>query len=104
MHDVGDILFQYIDNRVDPNCWMPTLRTRHMRHLLSYLNKLNVQCHSFWMPMNQLKMFQQEIFISQENISSQLYNSCISIPCSSGLKINQQQEVIEKIKSFFVSN
>lgn len=100
---VGDIQFQEVLPEVDPNSWLFTLRTKHMRSLLKYLNENGVQCRPFWMPMNQLEMFQQDIYVTRNNISDQVYQSAISIPSSGGLTNEQLEEVVTKIKRFFNS-
>ena len=98
---VGDIQFQKVSDEVDANCWLFTFRTSRMRELLKYLNANGVQSRPFWMPMNQLEMFQNDIYYTHQNVSEDVYQSAISIPSSSGLTDAQLEEVVSKVKTFF---
>jgi perosamine synthetase len=98
---VGDIQFQKVSDEVDANCWLFTFRTSRMRELLKYLNANGVQSRPFWMPMNQLEMFQNDIYYTHQNVSEVVYQSAISIPSSSGLTDAQLEEVVSKVKTFF---
>jgi dTDP-4-amino-4,6-dideoxygalactose transaminase len=53
------------------------------------------------MPMNQLVMFEKEIYVQQEDHSSKIYETCISIPSSAGITQDQMSEVVNKIKEFY---
>lgn len=98
---VGDISFQKVENEVDHNCWLFTLRTSKMRSLLKHLNNNGVQSRPFWQPMNQLPMFSDCLYAQKDNVSNQVYQEAISIPSSIGLSECQLEEVVETIKSFF---
>lgn len=104
LNGVGDIVFQEVSDDVDANCWLFTFKTKYMRQLLSYLNDNGVQSRPFWMPMNQLEMFKNDIFISNDNQSEQVYASSISIPSSAGISLEEMQTVVSKIKLFYSSN
>lgn len=101
---VGDIEFQAVDENVNPNCWLFTFKTAKMRELLKYLNANGVQSRPFWVPMHQLPMFQNVLFYSKKQISNTIYESCISIPSSSGITPEERQEVVTKIKAFYAQN
>ena len=98
---VGDIIFQKVNDHIDPNCWLFTLSTAQMRPLLAYLNENGVQCRPFWMPMNQLRMFKDDLYITENNHSGKIYDTCISIPCSSDITDEDLKTVVEKIKLFY---
>jgi len=98
---IGDIQFQEVSNDVDPNCWLFTLRTSKMRDLLSFLNGQKVQSRPFWVPMNQLPMYKNCEFISNNNQSDQVYQSALSIPSSTGLTQEQLSTVVSIIKKFY---
>jgi perosamine synthetase len=99
--NIGDIEFQKINGDVEANCWLFTFRTSKMRELLAYLNENGVMSRPFWVPMNQLDMFKNDIFVSEKNISSSIYESCISIPSSAGISEEEMNEVVTKIKDFY---
>ena len=98
---IGDIIFQ--ENEIDskPNCWLFTFRTKKMRELLHYLNSKNIQSRPFWTPMNNLPMYQDLIYINENDLSNSLFKECISIPSSSNLTYSDQRQVISEIKNFF---
>ncbi len=104
LNGVGDIVFQEVSDDVDANCWLFTFKTKYMRQLLNFLNDNGVQSRPFWMPMNQLEMFKNDIFISNDNQSEQVYASSISIPSSAGISLEEMQTVVSKIKLFYSSN
>ena len=98
---VGDIKFQNNDPNSDPNCWLFTFRTKKMRKILSYLNSNKIQSRPFWTPMNNLPMYEHLTYISEKDISSKMYEECISIPSSSNLTNEDQHKVISEIKKFY---
>jgi aminotransferase in exopolysaccharide biosynthesis len=98
---VGDIVFQEVSEDVSANCWLFTFKTNQMRGLLEFLNANGVQSRPFWMPMNQLEMFKNELCISDFDNSSEIYKTAISIPSSAGITQEQMKEVVTKIKEFY---
>ena len=72
-----------------------------MRALLEYLNANDVQSRPFWMPMNQLEMFKDSIYISTDDQSAKIYENCISIPSSASITMNQLSIVVKTIKNFY---
>ena len=98
---IGDIGFQEIESDVISNEWLFTITTNSMQKLLSYLNNNGVMSRPFWIPMNELPMYQDCFYVSSDNISSQIHQKALSIPCSTGISDQEIEEVIEKIKLFF---
>lgn len=98
---VGDIKFQEIPEGTDPNCWLFTFSTSRMRELLQYLNENGVQSRPFWMPMNQLEMFKDNIYINTSDVSASVYADSISIPSSAGITQEQLETVVKTIKAFY---
>ena len=72
-----------------------------MRPLLKHLNENGVQARPFWMPMNQLQMFHNDLYISNTDVSNQVYESCISIPSSIGVTEEQLHTVVKTIQQFY---
>ena len=101
LNNIGDITFQEIPQGTDQNGWLFTFRTSKMRQLLAYLNSNGVQARPFWMPMNQLKMFKDDIYITNTDVSALVYDTSISIPSSTGITNKQLQTVVETIKAFY---
>jgi len=101
LNGIGDIKFQENDPQSDPNCWLFTFRTKKMRALLDHLNSRKIQSRPFWTPMNNLPMYKDIRYISQNDISNKIFKECISIPSSSNLTIEDQHKVISEIKKFY---
>jgi perosamine synthetase len=98
---IGDITFQDVDPNVEANCWLFTFKTNKMRTLLEYLNDYGVQSRPFWMPMNQLEMFKNDIYINESDQSNHVYETSISIPSSAGITQSEMEEVVRLIKLFY---
>jgi dTDP-4-amino-4,6-dideoxygalactose transaminase len=75
-----------------------------MHALLDYLNANEVQSRPFWMPMNQLKMFKNDLYITENNNSNAVYESSISIPSSAGISQSELETVVKTIKEFYSNN
>jgi perosamine synthetase len=101
LNDIGDIVFQDVSKDVEANCWLFTFKTKKMRELLTFLNENGVMSRPFWMPMNQLDMFKNDIYVSKNDVSSSIYETCISIPSSAGITQEQMEEVVRQIKIFY---
>lgn len=98
---VGDIEFQQITKYVTPNNWLFTFKTSRMRDLLHYLNSIDIVSRPFWVPMNRLEMFQNDLYVTNTDQSYNLYENCISIPCSAGITQEELVTVVNHIKTFF---
>lgn len=98
---VGDISFQEVSKDVNPNWWLPTIKTAKQREVLKSLNDNKLQSRPFWVPMNQLPMFKDDIYYHQTDRSDFLYKHCLSIPCSTNITDEQLQSVVQKIKEVF---
>ena len=101
LYGIGDIKFQENVPDSDPNCWLFTFRTKKMRELLNHLNSHEIQSRPFWTPMNNLPMYKDLRYISQNDISNKIFKECISIPSSSSLTVEDQHKVISEIKTFY---
>ncbi len=97
----GDISFQKIEPDVDCNMWLFTLMTEKQKEVLQILNDNQMQSRPFWVPMNQLRMFANDIYYNKEDKSSYIYQRCLSIPCSTNITNEEMSGVVEKIKSVY---
>ncbi len=101
---IGDIEFQMVLPCVEANCWLFTFKTKYMRELLEYLNSNGVQSRPFWVPMNQLEMFKNDIYVTENNNSNEIYQTSISIPSSAGISQSELETVVATIKEFYSNN
>ena len=99
LKNCGDIQFQKVDKDVNPNCWLFTIRTNEQQKLLKALNENKFQSRPFWVPMNELPMYKEAIYITDENKSKTIYKQCLSIPCSTNISDNEMEQVVKIIKN-----
>jgi perosamine synthetase len=98
---LGDIKFQKVLKDVNPNCWLFTFSTSKQREVLKALNDKKMQSRPFWVPMNKLRMFKKELYITNGDHSNQIYSNCLSIPCSTYITDAELQMVADTIKTCF---
>jgi perosamine synthetase len=101
LSNFGDIQFQKVSVDVNPNWWMPTIRTAKQKEMLKALNDQKLQSRPFWVPMHQLPMYKNSIYYQLNNQASQLYQECLSIPCSTYITEEEMERVVTAIKSVF---
>jgi perosamine synthetase len=98
---IGDIKFQQVSNEVKPNWWLPTIMTNKQKEVLKALNDNKMQSRPFWVPMNQLPMFKNDIYYNHTDRSNFVYQHCLSIPCSTYITDADLKAVSDKIKECF---
>jgi len=98
---VGDISFQKIEEDVDCNMWLFTIMTDKQKEVLKILNDNQLQSRPFWVPMNQLHMFKENIYYTKEDKSNFIYQRCFSIPCSTNITDEEMAAVADKVKSIY---
>ena len=101
LQGIGDLVFQKVEPPVDANCWLFTIMTGKQKEVLQILNDHKMQSRPFWVPMNKLRMFQDDIYYHKEDRSDYIYKRCLSIPCSTNIKDMEIDAVAEKIKSVY---
>ena len=98
---IGDIEFQQVNDDVDANWWLPTIKTIRQKDVLKILNDNKMQSRPFWVPMNQLRMFKENIYYHKNDRSDFVYRRCLSIPCSTNITDKQLESVSNKIKELY---
>ena len=101
LNGLGDIKFQTVDKNVNSNWWLFTIKTKNQKNLLKSLNDNKLQSRPFWIPMNKLPMFKNELYISINDISDKVYHNSLSIPCSTNISNNELSMVVDHIKKQF---
>jgi perosamine synthetase len=92
---------QIITDGVKQNNWLQTFVFPDSKDLMKKLTDEKVQVRPFWVPMNQLQMFNKEIYVSINDIAGSIYNKCVSIPCSTGITNQEVEKVISSILGFY---
>jgi perosamine synthetase len=98
---LGDIQFQKIEPDVNCNRWLFTIMTGKQKEVLKTLNDNQLQSRPFWVPMNQLRMFKNDIYYTKEDKSNFIYQRCLSIPCSTNITDEEMTTVTNAIKSLY---
>lgn len=103
LNGVGDIKFQVISDDTISNEWLFTITTNSMQPLLEYLNANGIMSRPFWVPMNQLPMYKDCLYINSIDVSYSTHQQALSIPCSTQISKIELKEVVKRIKKFFDS-
>jgi len=95
----GDIRFQKVEEKVDPNCWLFTFYTRKKDQVLAALKENQIIARPFWTPMNQLPMFENHLYYHHEDHSRDIHARCLSIPSSVGITEEEMERVVRVVKA-----
>ena len=96
---VGDIRFQQELPDVQTNGWLFTIQTDKQKELLAHLNANKILSRRFWMPMNKLPMYKDCVYINKNDTANYIYNTCLSIPCSTSITDEELDIVVKEIKN-----
>lgn len=86
---------------VATNFWLYTVKLPRAKALLSHLKEQKIEARPFWVPMNQLPAYTQNIFHTRTDISAQVYEGCVSLPCSTGITNQELETVAQAVLSFY---
>ena len=100
LEQIDSISFQKIADDVVPNQWLFTIKTSQAKELAKHLNSLGIECMTLWVPMNRLPMFKDSVYYNHKDFSYLIYNSCLSIPCSTSITDEELKKVVEEIKKY----
>ena len=95
---VADIRFQQELPAVETNGWLFTIQTDKQQQLLDHLNANKILSRRFWMPMNKLPMYKDCVYIQKKDNAGYIYNTCLSIPCSTNSTDEELGIVVKEIK------
>ncbi len=101
LQGIGDIRFQEVHADTDPNCWLFTFSTEKQKEILDLLNANQMQSRPFWVPMNKLRMFENDLYIQRNDRADHIYKRCLSVPCSTYIKDEEVKAVAAMIRSVF---
>jgi perosamine synthetase len=96
---VADIRFQQELEDVETNGWLFTIQTDKQKELLDHLNANKILSRRFWMPMNKLPMYKDCVYIQKKDNADYIYNTCLSIPCSTNITDEELGIVVKEIKN-----
>ncbi len=97
---VGDIGFQKVLDEVDHNNWLFTIKTNNQEKVLKHLNNNKIISRPFWMPMNKLPMFKDNLYITAGlDVCDELLRTCLAIPCSTSITEDELERVVVEIRN-----
>ena len=96
---VADIRFQQELADVGTNGWLFTIQTDKQQQVLDHLNANKILSRRFWMPMNNLPMYKNCTYIQKKDVANYIYNTCLSIPCSTNITDEELSIVVKEIKA-----
>ena len=90
---------QKITPSVSANHWLYTVRLPKQKELLAKFREHKIEARPFWVPMNQLPAMSGDWYVSQGDVSDDIYKNCLSLPCSTNITDAEILEVVAVIKS-----
>ncbi len=94
-----EIVFQKINQNVKCNYWLFTINHHRQREVISQMTNHGIQVRPFWMPMNRLKMFKNSLYVSEKDVSFEVYRKSVSLPCSTNITDQELERVVKVLKS-----
>lgn len=84
------------------NFWLCTIRVakQHKRPLIDYLLSKGIQARPVWKPINKMRMYSDCCSYRLES-SQEVYDTCLNIPSSVGIKEGDIKIVAAEIKGYF---
>ncbi len=95
---IGDIRFQKVEEKSNPNCWLFTFYTQRQEKVLQALKENYIIARPFWYPMNQLPMFRKHEYFTKNDYSRDVHAHSLSIPSSVNLTEEEMEKVVRTIK------
>jgi perosamine synthetase len=92
---------QKVSDEVSPNNWLYTIKLPNAKKLLLHLKSVSIEARPFWVPMNQLPANVKDLYYSKKDISDKIYDTCVSLPCSTNITDEQLEMVVKNIEEFY---
>lgn len=86
---------------VNPNYWLYTIKIPRAKSLLAHFKNLAIEARPFWVPMNQLPANANDLYYTKTDVSNQIYDTCVSLPCSTNITDEQLEIVVKNIEQFY---
>lgn len=86
---------------VNPNYWLYTIKIPRAKSLLAHFKNLAIEARPFWVPMNQLPANECDLYHTKTDVSNQIYDTCVSLPCSTNITDEQLETVVKHIEQFY---
>lgn len=95
------ISFQENTANTTPNHWLFTICAENQKELIKHLTENQIQVRPFWLPMNLLAMFKDDLYATEDNNSFKVYEKSVSLPCSTGITDVELEKVAQCVRNFY---
>ncbi len=95
-----ELSFQQLTPGTDSNHWHSAMLISESRGLIAALAAENIETRPLWTPIHALPLFSQDLYISLENVSSDVSRQGIMLPCSTSISDEQLLRVSQTIGKF----
>lgn len=95
------ISFQENTANTTPNHWLFTICAENQKELIKHLTENQIQVRPFWLPMNLLAMFKDDLYATEDNNSFKVYEKSVSLPCSTGITDVELKKVAQCVRNFY---
>ena len=104
LSNINSIEFLWEKPWVKSNFWLYTIKvsTFHKKSLIDYLLSKNIQVRPMWKPIHILPMYKDCQTFRVESALN-IYDTALNLPCSIGIKMEEIEFTVEKIKSYLSS-
>ncbi|MCE7039687.1 LegC family aminotransferase [Dyadobacter sp. CY312] len=91
---------QNVTINTDSNFWHFVMLHERSRELIKYLSQQNIETRPVWLPINELPVFKNDIYIHTHNCSKQISDLGIMLPCSTSITEMDLNRVCSFITKF----
>ena len=104
LSNINSIEFLWEKPWVKSNFWFYTIKvsTFHKKALIDYLLSKSIQVRPVWKPIHTLPMYKDCQTFRVES-ALKIYDTVLNLPCSIGIRMEEIEFTVEKIKSYFSS-
>jgi perosamine synthetase len=92
---------QKVTENVTCNHWLYTVKAPRQPELRKFLQQNEVEARPFWVPMNRLPAFTNNIYYQHKDVSGEVYAACVSLPCSTNITDAEIEQVIKLVQKFY---
>ncbi|MBO9613682.1 MAG: LegC family aminotransferase [Dyadobacter sp.] len=95
-----DVVFQQLTPGTDSNYWHSAVLAEDSRNLIAALAADNIESRPLWTPIHELPVFTNDLYVTRENVSSDVSRQGIMLPCSTSITDEQLKRVTQSIAKF----
>jgi perosamine synthetase len=98
---IEGVKIQQINPDVVSNCWQYVALFPDKLKLIKHLQTHKIEIRPLWIPINQLPIFSNDLYVSEQNYSGKISELGLMLPCSTSITNREIDEVIDSIFTFY---